>query len=156
MNKDSKLAGFKIVKNVTLPLLKMKAGLDPYFLRFESAMALGRAIKDAGKDSAGKTKQMEPPFLAHVVELSTGEEMQIICPAVMRSTLDEEYPDNAYVGKSFQVTISSIEGKKYNMVTLAEIEMDDIAAEITETRVAEAAAKPARGSGGKATHGKKR
>lgn len=107
---------FKIAKNVTLPLLKIKPNGAPAFVRFEAPMYVGKEIK--GQE--GK-KKMEPATLAHVINLETGEECQIICPLLLRERLTENYPENAYVGKCFRVTLMREEGKKYNLVGIQEI-----------------------------------
>ena len=68
---------------------------------------------------------MEPAMLANIVNLSTGEEMQTICNKVMESTLNEEYPDAGYVGKSFLIEQRSVPGKRYKNYRVAEIEITE-------------------------------
>ena len=69
--------------------------------------------------------KMEPAMLANIVNLSTGEEMQTICNKVMESTLNEEYPDAGYVGKSFLIEQRSVPGKRYKNYRVAEIEITE-------------------------------
>lgn len=118
---------FTVKKKVTLPLLSMKP-LDIVHVRFDSAAKLGKKLK--GDDS-----KKEPAHLSMVTDLTTGEEMQMIMPAVLRSTLEEEYPrpsqeaEYAYVGKCFQITsLGKKQGKTagtegYNTFKIVEIEL---------------------------------
>ena len=75
----------------------------------------------------------------NVVNLETGEDMQIIVPTVLRGILQEDYPDNAYVGKCFEVILHKHMDKtdpsklKYNKFAVAEIEVDGDDA-VTETK----------------------
>lgn len=114
---------YVIKKHVTLPLLKIKPNGAPAFVRFEGAMHLGERIKGAATEGT-KAAKMEPATLAHVLDLTTGEEMQIICPLLLRERLSENYPKDSYVGKQFRITLTREEGKKYNLVGLQEIEVD--------------------------------
>lgn len=110
----------KVIRNVTLPLLKIRPNGAPIFVRFESAMHLGKEVKgEEGK------KKMEPATLAHVINLETGEECQIICTLLLRERLNEEYPGDGYVGKQFRIVVTREDGKKYNLVGIQEIEWDD-------------------------------
>jgi hypothetical protein len=43
----------------------------------------------------------------------------------MRSTLEEEYPGGAYVGRGFEVTLTRVPDKRYNLVTLCEVAPPD-------------------------------
>lgn len=110
---------YKVKKNVTLPLLKIKPNGAPAFVRFEEKMHLGKEIRENKSN-----KKMEPATLAHVVNIETGEECEIICPLLLRERLNENYPDDSYVGKCFRITLTREEGKKYNLVGLQEIEVD--------------------------------
>lgn len=125
------MPAFKTVKKVTLPLLSLKNG-DIALVRFDTAAKLGKELK-GDKAADGKAKK-EPAHLAQVTDLTTGEEMQMIVPAVLRSTLEEEYPapsadkPHAYVGKSFQITHlgKKVGGKNeggYNTFKIVEIEL---------------------------------
>lgn len=105
---------FKTVKHVTLPLLKIKPNGAPVFVRFENPMFTGKKIDD-NKPAA---------ILAHVIDLETGEECQIICAKLLQDQLNESYPDNKYVGKSFRITLTKVPEKRYNLVGLMEIEVD--------------------------------
>jgi hypothetical protein len=116
---------FKVKKLVTVPLLKTPDNGTPIYVRITSE------IFDA-KDTEGRTPRAEgtqkkqPPKLAHVVNLETGEVQQIIIGTVLGSELNDQYPDNGYVGKSFEIKkLKPAGGKSYAMYQIAEIEVDE-------------------------------
>lgn len=109
-------AGFKVAKLVTLPLSKWKNDV-PKFLLFESDIFQGKELSV----NKGKTEE-KPADLANCIDLMTGEQCQIIVGAVLKSTLEEEYPEGAYVGKAFQITQHRDTSKKYNTYSVAELE----------------------------------
>jgi hypothetical protein len=56
--------------------------------------------------------------------LETGEVCQIIASAIIRSTLEENYPSNAYVGKGFAITKRGRQpGKQYNKFEILELDL---------------------------------
>lgn len=119
-------AGFKIKKRVTLPLFKIVPNQELY-IRCESAMFIGKEITE--KDP--KAKKKEPATLMQVTDLQTGELGQIICGAVLKGILNDEYPNDAYKGKCFAIEMHKIAGKDYNGYTVTEIEADE--ADISRT-----------------------
>ena len=106
----------KVVKNVTLPLLK-KEDDTPIYIKSIGAIFKGKQVN--GKDA----EKMEPADLMNIINLETGEEMQVICNSVMKSTFNEEYPGDGYIGKCFRVTQMKVEGKRYKNYSIAEIEV---------------------------------
>lgn len=73
-----------------------------------------------GKEIKGST--MAPATLVDVVEATTGQEMQYIVNAVLMGLWDDEYPKDAYVGKSFAVyKEGKAPGKRYSNISLSEI-----------------------------------
>lgn len=105
---------FKKVKNVTLPLFKL-ANNEPNYLRFDEPVFVGKVVVD----------KKEPPTMANVTDLETGEQGQIILGSVLLENLNQHYPDNAYVGKSFEIVKHSPEGaRKYSLWNVAEIEVE--------------------------------
>lgn len=113
---------------VTLPLWKWQDGVEKAF-RIETPIVLGKAVKDRGpagvkgEEKGGpKGVQMEPAHICNVTNLETGELMQIITGSVLKGNLEDNYPDQSYVGKCFISTQSKIEGKRYKGYSLAEIE----------------------------------
>jgi hypothetical protein len=114
---------FKVKKHVTLPLLKQEDG-KPIYIKTTGAIFQAKELEGqrARKNAEGQVQQ--PPHLMHVTNLETGEEMQIIANEVLKSTLEDAYPNESYVGKSFAVERKPIQkGKKYATFTVTEIEV---------------------------------
>jgi hypothetical protein len=107
-----------ITKTVTLPLFKWIPGVEKY-LTITSPIFQGKEINEG----AGKKKK-DPAYLMEVIDLVTGEKGQVITATVLKSTLLEEYPDDAYVGLSFCIKQRKIPGKDYNGFDIAEISVD--------------------------------
>lgn len=111
------------LRRVTVPLLKQKDEVE-YFIKFiapyEKASEIKRSSRSDRAEREGQKK--EPPYLARVINLETGEEMDIIVNAVLKSTLDDEFPDNGYVGKSFEIVRHSIAGRDYKTYDVTEID----------------------------------
>lgn len=108
---------YKSVRKITLPLLKKEDGVA-IFVAIMGPIFKGKEVKGTG-DAA----KMAPADLANILNLETGEEMQMICNAVLKSTLEEEYPGEGYVGKQFRILQSKVEGKRYKNYTVEEIEV---------------------------------
>lgn len=117
---------FRVKKIITRPIIKLEKGVEYYFL-VQSEAFIGKDIKKAVKfDSDGKPLPPEPPAtLMNVIQLDTGVEGQIIVPKVMQDLLIENYPDRNYVGLSFSVKLTMVPNKRYNLVTLNEIEASE-------------------------------
>lgn len=112
--KDVKVGGktFKMKRLVTLPLLKHAAG-ETRFIQIETAFYVGKQV-DEKKGAA---------TLCTVIDLTTGEEMTYIVAAVLQKNLEEQYPKDGYVGKSFAVAkYAPPDGKRYSLFNIAEIE----------------------------------
>lgn len=110
---------FKVKKLVTVPLLKFVID-QPIYVKITSPIFLGKEVKGSGDSS-----KMEAAHLANVINLETGEEQQIIIAKVVQGVLDEEYPNQGYVGKAFQLTkLAKGSGKRYNPYTVAELDVD--------------------------------
>lgn len=117
-----KMAGrFKVLKTVSLPLKSLAEG-DLAHVKMETAIRLGEKLK--GKANEKK----EPAHLANVIDLDTGEEMLMIIPAVLKSSLEDNYKDESYVGKAFQITHLGKKAKGgaadegYNLYKILEID----------------------------------
>lgn len=118
----------RIKKQVTVPLLK-PAQEKPVFVTVVQAIYTStREIDDP------RFKKMENPDMLLVTDLSDGMRKEIICGAVLRRSLEEEYDDDGYVGLSFmlvkhrkQVKIAedgAESAAQYHTWTVAEIEVD--------------------------------
>ncbi len=119
---------FKVVKQVTRPLLKHRDG-DTVYIKFLGRPYVGKEVKSATK--------MEPATLVNVINHNGGGsgEWQYILSSVLyhkddktneeSGVLMEEYPNHTYVGKSFAIRkFAKEEGKRYNTFELVEIEVD--------------------------------
>lgn len=114
-------AGFKTKRMVTLPTLSMKTAGSSYAVRILDAMRVS-ALKNT-KKVAGK--EMEPATVCSAINLETGEQVNMILPAVVKGNLEEQYEDDSYVGKCFLMTNNGKrEGKKYNDFSIIEIEAE--------------------------------
>jgi hypothetical protein len=117
---------------LTRPVLKMPEG-TPRYVRIEEPMFIGKTVKEKAKGDDNK-KEKEPATILNVVDLSTGEQAQIVCNTVLKSVLSEEYPNNAYVGKCFLIEKQGrAPGKDYNPFHIEEIEDPAAATELPET-----------------------
>jgi hypothetical protein len=128
---------FKVAKKVTHQQIKLEPGVE-YAFRLESAIYLGKEntrkpdIRELKHGEPAAEKQT-PPHLLHVVQLDTGEEGVIVCPSVLVSELEENYPESTegagdwdYVGRYFQITILGKKaGKRYHTVSITELLVDE-------------------------------
>jgi len=108
---------FRVVKAVTRPLIRF--GVSPEFVRFEGPVYQSARLEHG----TPAQKKMEPPFMADVENLKTGEAGQIILPTVLHKELDEKYPEHSYVSKNFQLRKINIDGKSYSIWSITEIEL---------------------------------
>lgn len=109
---------FEKVKTITLPLVKF--GVAPKFVEITSLIYTGEKI------SGGTAAQqaMEPPDMAHCIDLETGEEGLMMLGKVLKSEIEKAYPEGAYVGKCFSIAKKNApEGKKYALWQLDEIKV---------------------------------
>lgn len=103
---------FKTVKNVTLPILKF--GSLPLYIKINEPMFLGKIVDD----------KKEAPTMCRVTNLVDGSPAHLICGTVLRENLNENYPENGYVGKCFELKQSAPEGKRYKLYDITEIEIE--------------------------------
>lgn len=114
---------FKTKKILTRPLLKFEEG-KPRYVKIDAKMYIGKDMKvrESDKDKPKK----EPAMLANVINLETGEEAQIIVSAVVKSVLEEEYPNDTYVGRGFAITkLGRAAGRQYFAYNVEEIELPE-------------------------------
>lgn len=114
---------FKVKKRVTLPVLQLKPGGGERFFKIMTPMKLGEKLDD----------QKGAAMLFEAVDLVSGEYGNVIPPTIMQNELNKHYPNDSYVGKCFQVSVTRNAAKKYNHVSLAEVdEPADEAADASE------------------------
>jgi hypothetical protein len=108
---------FQVKRAITLELLK--PALDvPVYVLIKTPIKVGKAIVKAGEQN------MEPAKVVNCTNLETGEDVQMIIPSVLNAILTEEYPDDTYVGKGFQIIKrAKTAGKRYHTFNVAELEL---------------------------------
>lgn len=110
---------FSKKKTVTVPVLKLMPD-QPVYIYVESAMEQSKQV--AGAKVAGQT--MEPATIMHCTNLDSDTECLLIVGTMLKSVIEESYPNNSYVGLSFEVINHGKRGdKKYNAYSLCEIEV---------------------------------
>lgn len=92
-------AGFKMVRQITVPSLSIKKIGDFRVLRFNDEMRVSKVIEKA---EAGK-KPREPATICGVTDTATGELFTFIVPAVVKSNIERDYAEASYVGKVFYI-----------------------------------------------------
>lgn len=122
------LPGFKVARQVILPTLNLQVG-QPRVLTIVEAMHISEmksAEKKADADSKGKKEVMEPATVAPVTDAQTGEMFNMLMPAVLAGNLNEKYPDNGYVAKTFYMEkLPKRPGKRYFDFKLLEVTKDE-------------------------------
>lgn len=109
-------------KAVTLPVMRLVEETPAYFT-VTGAMYEGKEQKPVMDKDGKPGKAMEPATIMPVVNVETGELGQIIAGAVLEGILNDTYPKDGYVGKSFEfVKHAKRDGKRYNTYSVFEID----------------------------------
>ena len=117
--RSSGIAGFKVVKRVTMPTLSLKEN-TPVVLRLDDAMRESKYI-----DPDPKKAKEKPATICSVTDMQTGEVAILLVPEVMKKNLNETYPADSYVGKIFGIQkLPKRPGKRYFDLEIAELEAD--------------------------------
>lgn len=110
----------EIARILTLPLLKMKPETGPVYIKFTAPFFVGKQIKEDDEK-----KKKEPPIMANVVNLSTGEMVQIMLGTVLQGILNDDYPEDDYVNRAFMLQLMEQKrgrsGGNYNTYKVAEL-----------------------------------
>lgn len=110
---------FSVKKLLTLPLWKWVDGKEKFF-KPVAPIRLSKQVKSIAKDG----KAMETPaHVGHVINLENNMECELIYGTMLRTTLDESYPGDAYVGRCFCAKQYKIEGKRWRGYAVSEIEV---------------------------------
>lgn len=115
----------EVVKVLTLPLLKLRAGITIYIKPTEP-MFQAKPQKNIKEDDDASKK---PPTLMHCVDLQTGELCQIIPGSILADIFNDDYPNQTYVGRGFKIVVGEQKavqgggGKRYNQYTVSEIKL---------------------------------
>lgn len=120
-------SGLKLKQRLTLPSLVMKTKGDARALVFLGPIHESKVVTGK-KDAEGKPEK--PANVANVGDVTTGEEFVFLVPAVVRSTLTQEYPDDSYVRKVFYIrNEGKREGKRHIDFTVAEVDASELSAQ---------------------------
>ena len=112
---------FKKIRSVTVPVIKMMPG-KPVYLRFEGKMEISKQVnqKKVGDEP------MKPATILHCVNLQNDSECILIVGAMLKSVIDEAYPNATYVGKNFELmNHGKLGDRKYNAYSLNEVEISE-------------------------------
>lgn len=120
-------SAFKKKKQLTFGVRKI-ANDETIFAEILSPIRVS-AQKGGRKNEEGD-KDMEPANIVEILEYTDqneianqGEIMVVIVNKVLGDTLQENYPDNSYVGKKFAIKkFGKAAGKRYNTFAISEIE----------------------------------
>lgn len=109
--------GIKVKRRITLPSLAIKTPGQGRALVIMDAMRVSK-VKDKSE------QKREPATICTVGDMQTGEMFTFIVPAVIKGNLDENYPDDSYVGKAFWIQNKGkrTESQRYNDFELSEVE----------------------------------
>jgi hypothetical protein len=105
-------------KLITTPQLKFVDGKTLY-VEITSAFRVSTASgTQVGKDG----QKMKPADVCNVINLETGEAATIIVGTVLKNRLEENYPDESYINKKFELTQHKVEGKRWKDYSIVELE----------------------------------
>lgn len=96
---SSSRPGFKRIRRVSTDVWKWEDGVPKFFTVLEAAHK-GRALDV--ETIKGKDKPKGPAIVMQVKDLIGGDTRTVIVAKVLGRLLDETYPKESYVGKSFE------------------------------------------------------
>ena len=110
---------YKIAKALNGGLWKWTDGEEKVFTILGPIRA-GRIVDNPRNGSA------KAPDLLSVRDAADGNEKEVLVGQVLKSSLVENYPDDAYVGKSVACTQSAPpQGKRYKQMSVNEVELEE-------------------------------
>ncbi len=117
---------FEVVRNVTLPFMMIPSDGSNVYLKFNTAIEPDRStfserVRRSKNDGEGA--KQEPMHIAEVTNLQTGEVARLVAHSVLESNLTEAYPNDGYVGKTFQIAKTKAAGKRYFNFNIVEIKL---------------------------------
>jgi hypothetical protein len=112
------VAGFKLKKIITVPSLVMKVPEQQFVLRFDTAITVSKVIDPKKPDE-------KPASVATVTDMETCAQYIFLVPAVVKANLEQEFPEESYVGKIFLIkNLGQNVGKRYVNFGIAEVEVE--------------------------------
>lgn len=113
---------FKVLRNVTVPTLKMELE-SPIYIKAMGPHFKGKDQKPVKDPDTGEMKTPKPVDILTVTDIESGELRQLVLGAALLSILDEGYPENAYVDKAFRVIKhDKSPGKRYFTYSVDEVD----------------------------------
>jgi hypothetical protein len=113
---------FTVKSRITEQLIKLELDTE-YFVRFDSEFFKAKKNGASRNPTAGAV-QKEPPYLAKITMLDDGSQGVMIVPQVLRTEIEDYFPEQAYKGLMFRIVRHKLEGKDFNTFDIAEIETD--------------------------------
>jgi hypothetical protein len=114
MTEDKKPAFVKM-RAVTLPVIPLGKNVEHFFVIL-TAITIGKKISD----------NKEPARICNVLDMESGQVAICVAPTVMFNELNNNYPDNSYVGKGFSImSRPGPSGSKWNHCEIAEVAIPD-------------------------------
>ena len=112
-------AGFKVKQTLSAELWKW-ADEETKYARIDTAMTVSKA-KETKTDAK---RDREPATICMATDLSVegSKSRTLIVGAVLKELLNESFPNNGYVGKSFAMTRYQVPGKRYKSFRVDELE----------------------------------
>lgn len=142
----------KVIKRVTVPTLSQRREAESivYFTITGPMVQSKKSIKQDGQATGQKA------WLLPVIDLMDGNEKNYVVPAILKSSLEDDYMEGrevddedavitegtpTYIGKSFAVQkLPNANGKRYAQINAAEIDGADFVAQRKSSVEAENAA----------------
>ena len=110
---------YKVAKALNGGLWKWEDGTEKVFTILGPIRA-GRVV-DNPRNGIAKA-----PDILNVRDAADGNEKEVLVGQVLKSTLVENYPDDAYIGKTFACTQSAPpQGKRYKQMSVNEVELEE-------------------------------
>ena len=126
---------FEVVSYITRPQIKLDS--EPRFLKSQGAIYLA-------EPHTGDDQDKQPPYLMDVLDVARKIEGQIIVNAIIHKRLDEKYPDNTYVGKTFRIAKTGVKdgkgGRKVGLFDIQEVRVKGDPSPVVAAPVPEAVA----------------
>lgn len=107
---------FVVKRQITASTLKLEFGI-PVYVKFLSEPEKARPVTS----TRGDGPKMEPPTIARVANLETGEICTLVLGTVLLTELTEAFPEGL-TGHTFSIEKHKIENKAYHGYAIAEIE----------------------------------
>lgn len=109
----------KLKRVVTMPSLVIKTVGEAHTLLFMTSIRKSTVVIKGKEDE-------KPANIANVRDMTNGREFIFLVPTVVQKNLEQEYPDDSFVGKMFYIQHlgKRKEGQRYVDFGIAEVESE--------------------------------